>query len=507
MNQLKTGAVLSYVLIFVTTTVGLVLTPFIVNSLGKSEYGLYTMIGALVGYMTVLDFGLTNTIVRFVAKYRANKDKQGEEDFLAHSFILYSLIGVIIVFGGLIVYFNLENLYGDTLTADQMSKARKMFLILIFNLAVSLPGGAFRGICSGYEEFVLPRVANIIRYIFRSLLVFVLLIYGGDALGIILVDTGMNIFYIWITAIIAFKKLKVRIYLHHFRFSLLKAILSFSIWIFVFSLVNQLRWQVGQLILGVSFSTSVVAIYAVAITLGGYYGAFSSAIASVFLPRATQMVTLNASSRELTDMFIRVSRVILFVILYVFGGFVLVGKSFVNLWVGNDFAEVYYYVVIMMFGLTFILSQGFASNILEAKNKLKFRGIIILIMTLAGVLVGALLANKYQGLGMIIGTVIFILLDRIVMTWYYQKKVQLQMFHYYKNVAPLFLGVSVIVFGIYWIFSFNDFFSDFSRLVVVSFIYTLVYMALFWRLSTEQEKQLITGFLKTIKVKLWSKKD
>ena len=88
MNQLKTGAALSYVKIVFTITVGLVLTPFIVKSLGKAEYGLYTMIGALVGYMTILDFGLTNAIVRFVALYQAKKDKRGEEDFLAHSFIL-----------------------------------------------------------------------------------------------------------------------------------------------------------------------------------------------------------------------------------------------------------------------------------------------------------------------------------------------------------------------------------------------------------------------------------
>ena len=95
-NQLKGGALLSYVSIFLTNIIGLILTPFIIRSLGSAEYGLYTMIGAYIGYMSVLDFGLNNTVIRFIAKYNAEKDKKGEENFLAHSFIMYICISICI---------------------------------------------------------------------------------------------------------------------------------------------------------------------------------------------------------------------------------------------------------------------------------------------------------------------------------------------------------------------------------------------------------------------------
>ncbi|HEY0045751.1 MAG TPA: oligosaccharide flippase family protein, partial [Flavobacterium sp.] len=83
MSQLKKGAMLSYVSIILTTTIGLMMTPFIIRTLGDSEFGLYTLIGALVSYFGIMDFGLNNTIVRFIARYRAKKDKEGEENFLA----------------------------------------------------------------------------------------------------------------------------------------------------------------------------------------------------------------------------------------------------------------------------------------------------------------------------------------------------------------------------------------------------------------------------------------
>ena len=69
MSQIKKGAVLNYITIFLTNVIGLLMTPFILSHLGNSEYGIYLAIGALVGTISLLDFGLNNAVVRFVAKY------------------------------------------------------------------------------------------------------------------------------------------------------------------------------------------------------------------------------------------------------------------------------------------------------------------------------------------------------------------------------------------------------------------------------------------------------
>ena len=105
MSELKRGAILTYGTIILTNITGILLTPLIINKLGDAEYGLYTLIGALVGYISVLDFGLNNTIVRFVAKYRVKGDKIGEENFLAISMVIYAIISVIIIVVGLTLFF------------------------------------------------------------------------------------------------------------------------------------------------------------------------------------------------------------------------------------------------------------------------------------------------------------------------------------------------------------------------------------------------------------------
>ena len=71
MNQLKTGAALNYVVILLNIAVGLLYTPYMLRMMGQSEYGLYSLVASVISYLTVLDLGLGNAVIRYTAKYRA----------------------------------------------------------------------------------------------------------------------------------------------------------------------------------------------------------------------------------------------------------------------------------------------------------------------------------------------------------------------------------------------------------------------------------------------------
>ena len=62
----KLGAILSYVSIIASTLIQLLYTPFLIRQLGQSEYGLYSLVNSIVGYLTVLDLGFGNAIVVYI---------------------------------------------------------------------------------------------------------------------------------------------------------------------------------------------------------------------------------------------------------------------------------------------------------------------------------------------------------------------------------------------------------------------------------------------------------
>ena len=237
MSQIKKGAILSYLNIILTNGIGLILTPFMIRKLGDSEYGLYTLIGSLIGYISVLDFGLNNTIVRFVSKYRALKDEDGEKNFLATTMFIYGIISAIVVIIGIVLFFNLDEIF-KKLTPEELYKAKIMFVILIFNMAITLPGGAFTAISNAYERFVFPRALVIIKYILRSVMLVMILLLGSDSIGIVVLDTLLNVIVIAISAYYVFKTLKVKMKLIELDKSLIKQIFNYSFWIFIFAMVG-----------------------------------------------------------------------------------------------------------------------------------------------------------------------------------------------------------------------------------------------------------------------------
>ncbi|WBX70738.1 lipopolysaccharide biosynthesis protein [Tenacibaculum retecalamus] len=495
MSQLKKGAILSYITIILTNVVGLILTPFIITKLGDAEYGLYTLIGAFVGYISVLDLGLNNTIVRFVAKYRAEKDKIGEENFLGTTMLIYMVIATIISIIGVVMYFNIEYVFSSSLTLQEIEKAKIMFVILIFNLAITLPGGAFTAICSGYEHFVYPRTVNIIRYIVRSIMVVALLTIGEDAIGLVILDTIMNLLVILFNGFYVFKKLKVVFKVDKFEFFLVKEIFAYSIWIFIFALVNQFQWKVGQVVLGTLTNTTTVAIYAIGIMLGTYYGAFSTAVSSVFLPRATKMIVNESSAEELTLMMIKIGRISLLVLLLILGGFIFFGEDFVNLWIGDKYKDSWFIALVIMLGYTVALVQSFAHLILEAKSKFSFKAIVYIFFLSLGTLLGAFLVKDYGVKGMVVGTTIGWVISQIIMNYYYYKVIKLKIGLFFLKLASKIIPTFILIMALSYFITFITI-DGWKGLILKVVCFLIIYSALIFHLGMNQsEKEIVKNIL------------
>ena len=470
---------LSYLKLAIINIGGLLVTPYIIKMLGDEEYGLYTLIGAFVGYLSILDLGLNNAIVRYVAQYRAEKNQKAEENFLAISLLIYISVGILLVILGSIFYFNVEVLFGDTLDAAQLDKARLMLLVLIINIGFTLPGGAFTGICTGYEAFVFPRWLSIIKYVMRVILIVAILNLGADALGIVILDTLLNLALIIVTVWFVFYKLRVRIKLHQFELTFVREIFGYSIWIFIFGLVYQFQWRTGQVILGTHLSTVTVAIYGIGVMLGIYFTTFGNIINQLILPRAVKSVYYNSSSEKITNECIQVGRVSLVVMLYAYGAFFILGESFIINWIGETYKNSYWIALLIMTTYILHLSQGYLHAILDAKKILKFKTLSFLIASVLGTIIGGLLSYRYGELGMITGVSFALcILYWIVMNIYYYNILKIDIKKVLFKFSTYFI-IAIVVIIISIIIMMNISISeDWGGLIVKGVIYSTIFVLL-----------------------------
>lgn len=163
MNQLKAGAALNYVSIVLNMVVGLIYTPFMLRMLGQSEYGLYSLAASIIAYLTVLDLGFGNAIVRYTAKFRAEGKQHEQEEMFGMFIVLYVVIGVVAMVAGGVLSLNVENLFSRSMSETEVSRTRVMLWLMTFNLAFTFPMSIWGSIMTAYERFVFQRLVSIVR--------------------------------------------------------------------------------------------------------------------------------------------------------------------------------------------------------------------------------------------------------------------------------------------------------------------------------------------------------
>lgn len=439
-NQRKIGAILSYASIIVSTLVQLAYTPFLIRMLGQSEYGLYSLIASVIGYLTVLDLGFGNAIVVYTAKYQAKKEEQKEQKMQGMFKIIFYIIGLVVALIGLILYFNVDNLFGRTMTSTELDKAKIMMLILTFNLIITFSFNIYTAIINAYEQFVFQKLLSIINTLLKPIIMIPLLFLGYKSITMCIAITIVNIVIVLSNYIYCTKKLNIKVEYQGFDKKLFLEMFSYSFFIFLGVIVDKVNWSVDQFILGAVSGTVAVSIYATASHLNQLFVNLSTAISGVLLPKMSKMVAEEASPKKLTDEMIKVGRIQYYIIFLMASGLVIVGKPFIMWWAGKDYELSYYVALLLIIPVCFPLIQNLGISILQAMNKHKFRAVATTIMAFINVGISYILAKAFGAIGTAIGTAIaLIVCNVIVMNIYYKKEIKLEIERFWKEILKMSL--------------------------------------------------------------------
>lgn len=483
MNQRKIGALLSYATIGLQNLVGLLYTPYLLRMLGKSEYGLYSLVTSIISYLTLLDFGFGDAVVRYTAKFRAEGKRSEQYSMFGMFTILYFLISIVSVIFGIILSFNLEYFFSDTMSILEISRARIMLLCLVGNLAVTFFFSIYKAILDAYEQFVFVRMLNVFRIILNTLIMVILLQYGFKAVALVVVATILNVIIMILNFLYCVIKLKIHVLFKNIPWGDLKEIAGYSIFIFLNSCISHIYWFSGQFILGMYRGAQIIAVYAVSIQLVNMFKHFSTAISSVFFPKVISLSIQTESDREISKLFIRIGRLQYIIISLIISGFMVFGKEFIVLWAGSGYKDAYILTLIFFICLMPAQTQQIGWIVCKARNHLKFRTFTYVVIA-SLCLVAQVLGSKYYGM---LGNVIsiggaLVLMEGVILNIYYQKNEHIDIFDFWKNIIKLSLIPIILVILFEYIKQYIVF-DSWQILVPSILIYSLLFMSLSYLLS------------------------
>lgn len=373
-DQLKAGAIISYVNLLIGNIIPFIYTPIMLRILGQAEYGLYGIAQSIMGYIGLLNFGIGGTIVRYLSKYRAEGNREQEARVAGLFIKLYSVVCILILIAGLTFAAHVD-IYDRSLSADEVETLRILVVLMTLNTALFLPFSVFSSVVIAYERYVFSKLVGALSSVAAPVLNLVLLYCGYGSIGLVAASSIMNLATYGLYTWYALHRIQLRPSFGRTTPGLLREILGFSFFVFLASIVDTLFWTTDKLIIGWARGTADTAVYNIGATFNTYVTGLSSAISGLLVPKLTQMAVKNTPKEEYTRIFIKVGRIQFIVISFIVSAFIAFGRQFIALWAGPEYRLSYYIALLTMIPVTIPLIQNTGINILYALNKHQFRGL------------------------------------------------------------------------------------------------------------------------------------
>jgi O-antigen/teichoic acid export membrane protein len=414
--------------------VSFVLSPFVVHSLGNSAYGIWTILGSLVGYMGLLDLGVRAAVTRYVARFHALRDHSEATWIVSTALAIFGVIGLLVtaVAGGLAFF--VADLF--KIPEDLVSDAQVVLLLGGVNMAVSLIGGVYGGVVIGLQRFDLSNIAEIAIGAVRALAIVLALKagYGLIALGVIQLGvSGLRALASYILSRRLYPELRASVL--EYRRSHLTMIFSFSSSVFLLQASGMLILFSDSVVIGALLPVSMVTFFAIAATLTEYARAPISGISQTLNPSAS-VLEAEDEGDELKRVLLTGSRIATLIALPIILTFMIRGQSFIGLWMGEEYAEPSG-DVLWVLSLALWFAVGYQIVVATMVGISKHSGIVpaFVIEGLSNITLSLIWIQSFGIIGVAWGTTVPRLISSTIFCpWYVQRVMGIPFSHFWFTV-------------------------------------------------------------------------
>ncbi|MBQ9414055.1 MAG: oligosaccharide flippase family protein [Clostridia bacterium] len=501
-NQIKFGAVASYVSYGLNVVLTLLCTPLMIHYFGDDEFGVYQLVLPIVSSLSVLTFGLGSAYTRYYSIYKTQGDETNMARLNGMFLTLYSVLGLLAMAIGFVASFFVESMFPDLKPAS-MSLAATLIRLMSINMGLSFPVYVFTANIIVNEAYFFQKIAAAIKMILNPLITIPLLLLGFKSVAVatlaIVLTVGMGIADVWY----CFKKLAMKTEFRHFDLALLFDMLRFTFFVFLSNIVDQINWSVDRYLLGALRyqPETEIAIYGAASQLNIYFMSMATMFSGVFTPRVHRLVASHRPDKEVSDLFIRVGRIQFMVLSFILVGFVAVGQGFMRFYTKPEFVDQGVYIIALMLMVPTIVPsiQNLGIEIQQAKNKHKFRAIVYFLVALANIGISIPFTLMWGGVGAALGTSFTVAVGNgLLMNWYYHKHIGLDIKAFWKAILRIALAMLVPLGGAIAIARFADI-RSIGQLLLWGAAIVVVEAVFMWTLGMQKEdRELILSMLRRL---------
>jgi O-antigen/teichoic acid export membrane protein len=331
----------------VNLLINLLLTPYLVRTVGKEAYGFVPLINSILDYTSIITAAVGSLAGRFITMAYYQNDKEGTEGYFNSVIIAY--MGLSAIFGvmGFIFVLYLDQIL--TIPIHLLVQVRWLFVIALLSMILSLCTQFF-----GIGTFVKNRldlqslfslITNIVRV---ALIVLLFCLLKPSIVFISLSSFLAGVLGVYFTIYLK-KKLLPEIVFHpkrYFSWSKVKTLTASGIWMSLNQLSNILTTSIDLFLSNIFVGAAITGDFAISKTVPALIGSVSGLVGGSFY--AEFNILYAKSENELLLHEIKKSIKLMTYILAVPIGYFFVNTDyFFKLWVPSAYSPLMYWLSVI----------------------------------------------------------------------------------------------------------------------------------------------------------------
>lgn len=372
-------------------------TPYIVHKLSPEIYGIYLLTTSLMGMLSFLDLGFGQGIIKFVSHYEAKRDYRKVNKIIATVLFLNSLMGLL---GALSIFlFSPVLVKIFKISAEQYQISLLSFKIISIGFLVMLLNGVFSNIPKALQRYDVSVKIQISVWSLSTVFTVALLYFGKGLIEILVSYVTFHFLGMILYAYFSKRLLPPLKYTIYFDKETFKEIFRFSILTAINSITGNIVFRVDKMIISYFLGTTAVTYYQVPfLIVQAANGLISSAIQFLF-PKVSQ-INSYGDRDALKRVYHKATKYTIAFTLLTTSLLIILGKPFISLWMGLDFAKRSADILpIIALGFFFVSVSNVGYYFYNGLGKAKINMISSFVGSMSYLIAAIFLVRKYALLG------------------------------------------------------------------------------------------------------------
>jgi len=327
----------------VNIAISFFLAPFVVNKLGSTWYGIWAVVMQFTGYLYLMDFGVRESVIRYTSKYMARRQGRRLNQILTVSFGVYAPITVLTLIASATLAWAAPYIF--QMDAQHYSAARWTILLVGITIAQTFISNVFLGILLGLQRWAINNLVGITIALVRTMVIVAALQAGHGIITLAAIQLGSSIVSGVVSAILATRYLRQlgtsihieRMSAKRFR-ALASRVFRYGLFVFLNNIGQKIIVASDATIIAIFLTMPSVTYYAIAGSLIDPLRSLLASTALVFAPIASRLHA-TGNRQQLGKTAVSGSKLILVIALPIVLTYIILGQTFIGLWMGPEFSQ------------------------------------------------------------------------------------------------------------------------------------------------------------------------